>query len=82
MKMTGILSNNGKEWVVSYSDFRVRVVPLYHKDVEKIDIMFQPTHTQEVDFEIVDEFSHEHLFYNVSWGEGQPCAKLITNVLK
>ena len=82
MKMIGILSNNGKEWVVSYSDFRVRVVPLYHKDVEKIGIMFQPTHTQEVDFEIVDEFSHEHLFYNVGWGEGPPCAKLITNVLK
>jgi hypothetical protein len=82
MKMMGILSNNGKEWVVSYSDFMERVIPLYHKDVEKIDIMFQPTHTQEVDFEIVDEFSHEHLFYNVGWGEGPPCAKLITNVLK
>jgi hypothetical protein len=80
--MKGLLKHNGKEWVVTYTDFIDKVIPLYRTDVEKIDIMFQPTFTQEVDFEIVDEFSHEYLFYNVGWGEGPPCAKLTTNVLK
>jgi hypothetical protein len=69
--MKGLLKHNGKEWVVTYTDFIDKVIPLYRTDVEK-----------EVDFEIVDEFSHEYLFYNVGWGEGPPCAKLTTNVLK
>jgi hypothetical protein len=77
--MKGILFNNGKEWVIKYDTHKV--IPLYYKDDEKVDIQFEPTHTQEVDFEIVDEFTHQHLFYNVGWGEGSPCAKLINNIL-
>ena len=30
-----------------------------------------------VNFKIVDEFSHPHLFEDVSWGDGVKCAKLI-----
>ena len=74
--MEGLLSHNGKEWVVKYCHISEKELPLYHKDVESIDEVFNPTFTKSVEFEIIDEFSHPHLFEDVSWGDGVYCAKL------
>jgi hypothetical protein len=73
--MTGLLKHNGKQWVV-YNVIEDVEYPLYYKDSEFVDSAFQPTFSKDVEFDLVDEFTHGNLFRDVAWGEGSQCAKL------
>ena len=75
--MVGLLKYNGDNWVVNYFDIIEKELPLYYKEEKEINKVFNVTFTKEVEFEIVDEFSHPHLFYDIGWGDGIGCAKLI-----
>lgn len=74
--MEGLLSHNGKEWVVKYCNIGKKELPLYHKDVELVELIFDEDETRNITFEIIDEFSHPHLFEDIGWGDGYYCAKL------
>lgn len=74
--MEGLLSHNGKEWVVKYCHISEKELPLYHKDAEDIEKVFTAKFTKNVEFEIIDEFSHPELFEDIGWGDGVYCAKL------
>lgn len=73
--MKGELKYNGEQWVV-FNVIEDVEYPLYYKDSEFIDSAFQTTFKKDVDFELVDEFTHSELFRGVAWGEGTKCAKL------
>jgi len=73
--MVGLLKHNGEQWIIS-NVIEDKEYPLYYKDSEFIESAFQTTYTKNVDFELVDEFTHGDLFRDVAWGEGSQCAKL------
>jgi hypothetical protein len=79
--MVGVVSHDGEKWVISYNDGIERIVPVYHKDVKSIDEELIKTLVSGVNFELIDEFTHPNLFYDVSWGEGTLCAKLILETI-
>ncbi len=74
--MEGLLCHNGKEWIVKYCNIGDKELPLYYKDAEDVDKIVTTKFKKTVEFDIIDEFSHPHLFEDVSWGEGSYCAKL------
>ncbi len=87
--MKGTLHKLSKGWTVWYNEDHiggnvsfVDDLPLYPDDVRQIEecLFDNPGvvyHSQEVEFEIVDEFTHPELYTNVGWGDGIKYAKLI-----
>ena len=88
-----LIKHNGV-WSVKYFhrkpntevEWAERIVPLYPENEEEfreMEIMFDHfesrTTNQAVTFELVDEFTHPHLFDSVGWGDGTTCAKLINS---
>lgn len=74
--MNGLLKYNGNEWVVSYHQVKQKEIPVYHKDVDKINESLSKDTIKSVEFEIIDEFSHPRLFEGIPWGSGDYCAKI------
>ena len=73
--MKGITINTTSGTKVEYVDDydKLNRLPIYNVEFgseKTIDI------GSEVEFDIVDEFSHPHLFENVSWGDGYKCSKI------
>jgi hypothetical protein len=52
-----------------------KVIPLHPEII--IDGKYEDG--TEVEFMIVDEFTHPDLFHTISWGDGITCAWIITN---
>lgn len=73
--MKGLLKHNGEQWVV-YNLVEEKEYPLYYKDSEFVESAFQTEYSKEVDYQLVDEFTHMELFREVGWGDGSICAKL------
>lgn len=74
--MKGKLLKKETGWIVSYTDvFNLqKELPLYHKDI----VSDSTQDSTEIDFEIVDEFTHPELFYGVDFWSGVECAKLLS----
>jgi len=78
--MKGILKETKEGWVVWYivavdetTSINIKeTLPLYPDTVT--DNLF---YGKEVEFEITDEFTHQHLYKGVGWGDGIKYAKLI-----
>lgn len=71
----GIFIQIEGEWLIEAEGFKY---PIYDKDlIELQDHAILPGDT--VDFEIVSEFTHPHLFSHRGWGEGIECAKIDFN---
>ena len=72
--MKGLITNTttGPEFQYLDGD-EIKTLPIYNLKFgsEKVFNI-----GSEVEFEIVDEFSHPVLFDNVPWGEGYKCAKI------
>jgi len=87
--MKGTLHKLSKGWTVWYNEDHiggnvsfVDDLPLHPDDVRQIEeCLFDSPgvvyHSQEVEFEMVDEFTHPELYTNVGWGDGIKYAKLI-----
>ena len=78
--MKGILIKSDDGWFVEYPKhptsgkiYETKTLPVYYDDAI---YLFPSDIGDEVEFEIVDEFTHSHLFESISWGDGPPCAKL------
>jgi len=73
--MKGITINTTSGIQVKYIDDydKLKILPIYNIEFGSEKIIDVDS---EVEFEIVDEFSHPHLFENVSWGDGYKCAKI------
>jgi len=83
--MKGRLTKLQNVWKIRYFDnikveqdphYSGTLIPLYPDDVNgniPSDIIKEG---KEVEFEIVDEFTHQELFRNIPWGEGIECAKI------
>jgi len=50
------------------------LIPIHPNDIKSLGNQFKES--QKVEFEIVDEFTHQHLFHGIPWGDGIRCAKL------
>lgn len=79
--MKGILKKTVDDLVVEYfDDFteKIKSLPLYNSNFSKSDVFKHniPDVGTEVDFDIVDEFTHPYLFDNLTWGDGFKCAKI------
>lgn len=74
--MEGLLKYNGEKWMVKFFDQGEKELPLYFKDNEMIESVFDHGVEQIVEFEIIDEFSHPNLFLGIPWGFGDYCVKL------
>lgn len=79
--MKGTLKKVDDQWIVEYPKYptsgkvyETASLPLYYDDAI---YCFPSDIGDEVNFEIVDEFTHPQLFESISWGDGPPCAKLI-----
>jgi hypothetical protein len=77
--MQGKLIKKENTWVVSYKKDKDLVatdggeIPVYPGDAIycfEIDI------NKEVEFDLIDEFSHPHLYEGIGWGDGVTYAKL------
>lgn len=70
--MKGKIIKNGEEFLVEYLNTYgiVRTVPVYKPNANLVEGL-------QVDFEIVDEFSHPKLFADVGLFEGMPSARII-----
>ena len=78
--MNGTINKLNNEWVVQY--------PKYPTSDKIYDTLTLPLHPddavycltsdlgKQVEFDIIDEFTHPELFKNVGWGDGTNCAKL------
>lgn len=84
--MTGKLRKKNQEWEVVYEVMDGKQsLPLHPHDVKQIEkdsqifdnIEARIANNPRVQFEIVDEFTHPHLFEGIGWGDGMPCAKLM-----
>jgi regulator of RNase E activity RraB len=77
--MIGKLHKKENTWVVQYKmDFDFYAtdggeIPVYPGDAI---YCFEIDNNKEVEFEIIDEFSHSHLYEGVGWGDGITYAKL------
>ena len=61
-------------WSVEYTNNGVKeILKIYNDDLL---LFLDEDHGKEVEFEIVDEFTHPSLFSVVGWGDGQKLAKL------
>lgn len=74
--MEGLLNHDGKKWSVKFFDRGEKVLPLYFKDNDMVESVFEHDVEQIVEFDIIDEFSHPRLFEGIPWGSGDYCAKL------
>lgn len=79
--MKGVIKENVDGLVVEYFDNnteQVKSLPIYNSNFSITNNFNSkiPDASVEVDFEIVDEFTHPWLFDNVSWGDGFKCAKI------
>jgi hypothetical protein len=79
--MKGTLVNTPVGWAVNYNYSADKKnweqLPLHPDFVEMLDTCFRSTFTQEVDFEIVDEYTNPELYIGVPLWEGNKYAKLI-----
>lgn len=89
--MKGFLKKENDKWIVKqYADKgpAYREFPLHPRDVYEIEsdarifdnIEARVAAYPDVEFEIVDEFTHPELYLNVGWGDGIKFAKLISNI--
>ena len=76
--MKGELLKKNTGWVVRYTDvFNLqKELPLYHNDI----VSDSTQDNTEIDFEIVDEFSHPELFHGIDFWGGLECAKLLLKI--
>jgi hypothetical protein len=86
--MKGKLIKIEERWMVGtvcYADLWSNYIPLHPDDVKQIgrdsqvfdNIEARIAAYPNVEFEIIDEFTHPELFTNVGWGDGIKYAKLI-----
>jgi hypothetical protein len=79
--MKGILEKTRRGWVVKQiisEGFEARLIktfPLYKSDADQLEINVFGEHG-EVEFEIIDEFTHPEYYHGVGWGDGIKMAKL------
>lgn len=84
--MKGILTKNDNGWLVKYPKY-----PTSNKIFDTVSLPLHPYDVnicnaygdysvdwigKEVEFEIVDEFTHPKLYEGVGWGDGIKYAKL------
>ena len=72
--MKGIIVKTKDKCVIEYETGTVPLkvsLPIHPDDIEQV------VQGQQVEFIMVDEFTHPELFYNVGWGDGITCGKLI-----
>jgi hypothetical protein len=63
------------KWFVNYEN---KIIPL-HPEINLVPTPFNNYGDGcEINFMIVDEFTHPKLFLNTGWGDGSACAWLIT----
>jgi len=85
--MKGILSKTNRGWVVKIlvkenNDSRVRVIDQYPVSPEDLKTIKQygdysvDWDGKEVEYEIIDEFTHPQYYESVGWGDGVKYAKL------
>lgn len=84
--LTGTLHKNEKEWIVKFPKhpssskvFEWKNAPLIPSDQDRIICSPESMEGREVEFELVDEFTHPQYYQNVGWGDGIKMAK-ITNI--
>jgi hypothetical protein len=73
--MTGIIVKTKDKCVIEYETGTVPLrvsLPIHPDDIATVES------GQQVQFIIVDEFTHPELFYNVGWGDGITCGKIIS----
>jgi hypothetical protein len=73
--MKGIIVKTKDECVIEYETGTVPLqvsLPIHPDDIATVES------GQQVQFIIVDEFTHPELFYNVGWGDGTTCGKIIS----
>lgn len=90
--LTGKLLKHNGIWCVIFTDRKPntevewyeRVIPLHpddQKEFSEMEIVFDNLESratnQPVTIELIDEFTHPHMFENVGWGDGSTCAKII-----
>jgi hypothetical protein len=73
--MKGIIVKTKDSCVIEYE---TGTVPLKVTLAIHPDDIAQVEAGQLVEFMIVDEFTHPQLFYNVGWGDGIICGKIIS----
>lgn len=65
------------KWFINHND---KVIPLHP------EIKLRPNHFNnygdgcEINFVLVDEFTHPNLFLNTGWGDGPTCAWLVNEL--
>lgn len=76
--MVGKLNNTKQGWSVTYLDDSnsLKVLPVYHRDIELIEAISFSQDSTEIEFEIIDEFSSPKLFEGMDFMSGIECAKL------
>lgn len=84
--MKGTLHKVNSQWIVTYQEpvmprvFRNEDLPLYPGDVKILNDYGDYSASWEkgltVQFEIIDEFTHQKLYENIEWGAGK-FAKLL-----
>jgi hypothetical protein len=81
--MKGILHKESYGWVVRYKPEYKYPRPWLEMKIYPNDLLYllDSDDNTEVEFNIVDEFTHPELFTNVGWGDGRACAKLSTGAI-
>ena len=84
--MKGTLHKVNSQWIVTYQEpilprvFRNMDIPLYPGDAKTLNDYGDYSASWEnglaVQFEIIDEFTHQKLYENIEWGAGK-FAKLL-----
>jgi hypothetical protein len=86
-KYKGTLKKLNEEWVV-FNDIIdpfaqiTNPLPIHKSFYEILDKCFSPSFSQEVDFEIMNEYTHPELYDGVPLWQGKFYAKLINPELK
>lgn len=90
--LLGKLIKHNNVWSVVYNarkpntevEWYETITPLHpddQKEFREMEIVFDNLESratnQPVTFELIDEFTHPHLFESVGWGDGSTCAKII-----
>ncbi len=79
--MKGILAKRNKEWIVSIEEDGLNMYYPLHPDDVKICKQYGDYSLdwegKQVEYEVVDEFTHPHLYEGVGWGDGIVYAKLM-----
>ncbi len=80
-----LFKKNNQIWVVKYDNpnfttnpIPICELPIYVKDLTESQI-FSLTENMEINFEIIDEFTHSHLYTDVGLFDGVTMAKLNFN---